>query len=533
MKRIILLLILSISGTLISCELTNFEFQENPNKLTPESVSPDYLLNDIQILFVRIMEDMAANSSKIMRYEGMMETYASNADNSALNSEWRNLYKLGISANKLESLAEKSNKLNFHRGISHLLKAYCFTTMVDFVGDIPLSEAFDPIGYPNPNVDSGAFIYNDALTEIDLAILDFKSDTPAPLNDLFYNGDREKWIKFANTLKLRLHVNKRLINASESKNAINDLLTVDNIIDSNSDDFQFSYSTSADPESRSPYFVKQYLNEGANDYLGNYFLWLLKDSKETRDPRLRYYIYRQALQSPGDLGFLRCSMDNLSPEGDYDFCYVGDFYWGRDHGDDEGIPPDGFYRSVFGIYPAGGSFDANNDMRASSSPNLGGAGILPLLLSSYANFLKAEAALTLETTGDPEMFLERGIRKSMQKVINFATVDSEFSSKSSDIDAYVAEVMDEYNSSSSKEEKLNIVVREYYLASFGNAIEAYNAYRRTGYPSNIQEPIINENIPFPRSFPYPEDAINTNLSLEVKPITVKVFWDNNPDGFVK
>ena len=32
-------------------------------------------------------------------------------------------------------------------------------------------------------------------------------------------------------------------------------------------------------------------------------------------------------------------------------------YWGRDHGNDNGIPPDGFKRTLRGVYPAGGAFD--------------------------------------------------------------------------------------------------------------------------------------------------------------------------------
>jgi hypothetical protein len=34
--------------------------------------------------------------------------------------------------------------------------------------------------------------------------------------------------------------------------------------------------------------------------------------------------------------------------------------------------------------------------------------------------------------------------------------------------------------------KLELIIKEYFLAAWGNGIEPYNAYRRTGYPSNFQ-----------------------------------------------
>jgi hypothetical protein len=72
------------------------------------------------------------------------------------------------------------------------------------------------------------------------------------------------------------------------------------------------------------------------------------------------------------------------------YCMAGDGYFGRDHGDPSGIPPDGQYRTAWGIYPAGGDFDALavNTGAASSvqasqvtltgTPGARGAGIHPI-----------------------------------------------------------------------------------------------------------------------------------------------------------
>ena len=191
--------------------------------------------------------------------------------------------------------------------------------------------------------------------------------------------------------------------------AISGLLS-ENIIDTDDEDFQFNYSTSsASPESRSPIFQGNYAN-GAGFYMSNGFLDMLNAGDgeapfvETgiADPRLRYYIYRQKNAGPSGSNLTLCLVNDI-----YDYCYVGNFYWGRDHGDDEGIPNDGTRRSTWGVYPGGGAFDNNQFNRSDSSnytPTLDGAGINPIFLSSFTHFALAEAGLDLGVGVDSRAF---------------------------------------------------------------------------------------------------------------------------------
>ena len=252
----------------------------------------------------------------------------------------------------------------------------------------------------------------------------------------------------------------------------------------------------------------------------------------TPDPRARYYIYRQTTQAPNT------NPSNLPCAGDgrYEYCYVGNLYWGRDHADDAGIPNDTALRTTFGVYPAGGAFDADQLSRGATTTNMGGAGIQPIYLSSFTHFALAEAALTLGTSGNAANLLEEGIRLSMDKVTNFPTIPTtnpttgeDFAATAADINDYVSRVMTEYNAAST-EGKLAIISREYYLAAFGCSPEAYNTYRRTGYP-NLQDPIIPAG-PFPRNFRYPGGEVATNPNIGQQALTKTVFWDNNPSGFI-
>lgn len=68
----------------------------------------------------------------------------------------------------------------------------------------------------------------------------------------------------------------------------------------------------------------------------------------------------------------------------------------------------------------------------------------------------------------------------------------------------------------------------------GNGIEAYNTYRRTGKPDNIQ-PAVELNDPgiFVRSHWYPGASANNNQNITQKDnVETPVFWDNNPANHI-
>lgn len=67
-----------------------------------------------------------------------------------------------------------------------------------------------------------------------------------------------------------------------------------------------------------------------------------------------------------------------------------------------------------------------------------------------------------------------------------------------------------------------------FIASWGNGVEPYNNYRRTGMPLNIQPTQSSAPGAFIRSFKYPSVAIDNNTNISSKPNqAVKVFWDLN------
>jgi len=215
-------------------------------------------------------------------------------------------------------------------------------------------------------------------------------------------------------------------------------------------------------------------------------------------------------------------------------------YWGRNHLDDDGIPPDDAFRTLHGTYPVGGPFDDDSFRNVSGSgainEGLVGAGISPILMSSYTYFMLAEAALTLNTTGNARDYLETGIRQSIGTVVNFGASlasGTGYEPTTAAIDNHIAEILANYDAGDNTD-KLRIIVEQYFIALWCNGIEAYNTYRRTGQPDNLTPAFTTPDPgPFLRSMWYSQTAAdsNTNIVQKSAPST-PVFWDTNADGFV-
>ena len=104
------------------------------------------------------------------------------------------------------ALADKKGSTT-HKGIFKIFRSLLFSFMTDFYGDIYYSEALKGReGILYPKYDKQADIYTGLLKELDEANTMIKEGTE-PISetyDLMYAGDKVKWQKFANSLKLRL-----------------------------------------------------------------------------------------------------------------------------------------------------------------------------------------------------------------------------------------------------------------------------------------------------------------------------------------
>jgi hypothetical protein len=551
------------AGTMVllllhACETTNLDLQDDPFELTQGSANANFVLNTVTATFAQQHFTFSGISEPFVRHNHLFGTYANSAPSGTMNQVWQQTYQITSNLNFLENLAGADNPQ--HIGVGQIVEAFAYVNLVDFIGTAVYSEAVNP-AFPEPSLDDGASIYDAMYDQLDEAISNLNKENAIAFEDLFFDGDPQKWIKLANSLKLRMIVQSKLVATSDRISDLNSIIAGGNYITSAADDFQVLFGTSeTNPDNRHPYFQQQYAagNNAGNVYQNNDFMNLMLNTKSSRDPRTPYYFYRQDLNDPPAEDYDHCTSRFV-------YCYLGGGYDGRDHGDDEGIENDGEQRVAYGIYPGGGAYDAAGTQaeeiavatasydassgvtlaehirthlstvngNTANSSNLGGAGVGPFLTASFIHFLRAEASLPtpygLGATGNSAQLLETAIQMSMDKVVDFSGI----AMNPVDVEDYIDEVMTEFNAASG-EGQLAIIAREYYIASFGNSVEAYNLYRRTGYP-DLQTHVLPSGGDFPRSFFLPSSEVGTNPNPDFddqKKLTDQVFWDTNPAGFI-
>ncbi|CAN5264203.1 SusD/RagB family nutrient-binding outer membrane lipoprotein [soil metagenome] len=542
-----------------SCKKFNDSYDallNDPNATVPSSADADLFLNAVQLNFKSFYGEASNFGAEVTRMQHMYGPNYQNAYSAeSFDGLWTTAYT-GIfkNANAMIPIALAQKKYT-HVGMAQIMKAYTMFTLVDYFGNVPYSEANQGINITNPKADSGRNVYNAALVLLDSAIANLKKPADKyPTNDLFYTGSNNstKWITVAKTLKLKAFFQMIATSPTPSpladkdaiKTKINALIAENDLINNESQNFVFKFSTKDNsPDSRHPKFVNNYAgSSGVSDYLANYFMSLMNDELNG-DPRMRYYFYRQtedifaAIPDETTLAFTIPCVYRDAPPGYNPYCIVGTGYLGRDHGNAEGIPPDGKYRATFGIYPAGGEFDADQFSPTNASMGAKGAGIYPIWMSSYTDLLQAQAAFILGTTGDVRSLLLSGVNKSITTVMNYpATVgyvpDPAAVPRATQITNYNTLIGRLYDRVVN--ERLDLLSKEYMIALWGNGIESYNQYRRLALPGNLQPLLLPSTTNFIRSFKYPAVCVNLNQNIKQKTeTTVKVFWDVNPDNLYK
>lgn len=600
-----------------SCTL---DLLEDPNAVQPNESLPSLQLNSMQRSLAVLFQPASTFGMQMTRLQNVGSSLYDRATTPEdMNGMWGTAYaNLLMDAN---ALIKSSDAVGYarHAGMSRIIEAYVLLLLVDYFGDVPYSKAFAGSANFNPGVDPQTALYDHVITSLDKAKVDLRTGlttaNPAgylnpitpPITDLYYNNDYGKWIRLANTLKLKVFLNKRLIDVTGSTTAINALIAetpvatattgTGGFISAANENFVFRYGlTTADPDGRHPRFIANYPAGGGN-YMSNWLIWHMfhgYDAVSTTvpnvsqgDPRMRFYFYRQALSNSTDINEIRCitqnvpshypsstgasggfidnstagrppmgvgaahpTMDATDPAWTRTFCYPTNIgYWGRDHVDPQGIPPDGLLRTAWGVYPAGGRFDANNGAGVTAAVGQRGAGFQPIMMRSFVQFMLSEAALFLGTTGDARTHFQNGIQNSLDDVRTWATTGTfgttatpaapveavigtfyPAGNYTTDRNNYVAAALAAYDDrlTVSPSAAMNYVAREYWIAAYGNGVEAYNLYRRTGQPSGMQ-PVVNPTPgDFPRSFWYPANSANLNSSIDQKPnLTIRVFWDTN------
>ena len=444
-----------------------------------------------------------------------------------------------------------------YAGIAKILKAYTFSVLVDVFGDVPFSEANKlKQGIIYPKFDDDADIYDSLFVIINSGIDDLNNTTALNAqkpgtDDLIYGGSVTKWVKAANTLKLKMYTQIRKVkNVSAEVTA----LLAQPLISQANESFLIPYGPNGATDDRNPGFFTYFATQRSN-HVSPWFYEILKGYNTNiltgnPDPRLPYYIYNQ-------VNATQASRDGNQTEyrdGPFVSIYFGSVGPDRDRTQQNTI-------SLFGIYPVGGKYD---DGSATIATGSSGTGAAPHRMITYADrlYLEAELMNAGVITGNAKTKLEAAVRESFRQV-DFVitqhvkptqTVPLVYNATAaSPMEVYIGKVMNEYDAATSDARRLEIIMTQKWLSNIGNAVDQYTDIRRTGYPvvfnpadpamapgGKVQPPIngdpINpgaqKSVPvqltktFPFSLPWYQTELETNPNApdQKNPGTYKIFW---------
>jgi len=202
-----------------------------------------------------------------------------------------------------DELAAKPNKL----AIIELLNVYAFQQLVDIFGDVPYEEALD-IENISPAYDDAATIYADLISRAQAAVNALDPDLGSfGEADLIYEGDVASWIKFGNTLLVKLGITIADVNAAASESAIAAGLA-GGVFESNDDNALFPYQP-ASPNYNPMY--EDLVASGRKDFvIANTFVDALDTLQDPR--RLSFYTF-----APDTTAYIGGPYGETSPFGSY------------------------------------------------------------------------------------------------------------------------------------------------------------------------------------------------------------------------
>lgn len=451
-----------------------------------------------------------------------------------ISQAWPNLYAGALQ--DIEIMIGKAEERESwgYLGIAQTLKALTYSALVDIWGKAVYTQFGQGSENAFPIYDDGEAVYAQLFLLLDEATTNLsKTGGEAVTGDLIYGGNLANWRRFANSLKLKLYNTVQGTTLYDAAK-VDAIIAADDMQEGVDDGFKLLYGASNNPENRNPLYRQDYVDNNSNN-IDPYF-WLIMEGDPSNpefnsllsgihDPRVPYYFYNQL-------------NDDETPQNKTTTAVWGNFLsiWFASFNID---PNEGFdqgqSQTLIGLYPAGGAYDdgsgVTGGVAAGQNPGLGGAGYQRIYPTFAHLYTRAELSLTKGASGDPRDLFEEAMLSSFAEVNEIAGIAGVPVIEEDDITDYIDAVLALYDAASSAG-KLELLITEKWIASFGYSVDSYTDYRRTGYPimfdpntDNNPFTILNRNYPVSLLYYVPDHEINPNAGPQRNPSTDKVFWD--------
>ncbi|KQB41479.1 SusD/RagB family nutrient-binding outer membrane lipoprotein [Flavobacterium aquidurense] len=363
-----------------------------------------------------------------------------------------------------------------------ILTVYTYQILVDTYGDVPYSEALKGSGNYLPKYDKAVDIYKDLIVRLNASITNIDVSQPAFGDaDVIYKDKLSAWVKFANSIKLKLGIN---LKASGLESAIADAAIIsgsEGAFTSNKDNAKLPYMTNL--PNTNPLYVDMVFS-GRNDFV-------------VAKPFVDALV---TLNDPRKTVYFRPTYKDTDPVTK------------------ELITITGYKGGIVGSKNSQSRFTHASD--TIKAPDFSGT----LLDYAEVEFLRAEAAgRGVAVSGDIATHYETAIKASMQDW-GISTVDA---------DAYLAQPAVAYATATGTWQQK--VGEQAWYALFNRGFEGWTSTRRLNFP--VLTPPANADaaaggqVPSRMAYPIREQTLNaTNYNAAASSIggdklSTKIFWD--------
>jgi hypothetical protein len=411
---------------------------------------------------------------------------------------------------------------------AQIMKAYDFQMLVDTYNKVPYFEALKGADNLQPKYDDGEAIYKDLADKLDAAIATLKTGTTTGIfttSDVLFKGHLDLWQQFANTIKLRLIIRagSKVTFTNPTLDATVGFLTTDALVNP-------GYTKTIGKQN--PYWDRWAFSEtgavrgAANVYVASPWILTFFNGTKISDPARGKAIFFgwDGTNAPSNqLGNTSASAVKApTPAFFYTF-------------QDVGTSVQGSGNTGHGVFK-------------------GETAGQPLMLAAESYFLQAEGAVKgIIPGGDAKTLFNDGINASFTYLYKNATgaivgdADGDYAAyKTNNANNYLV-AFDTYTISTTPttvtratttDEKIEAIIDQKYIALaylFGG--EAWNEFRRTGYPaitgntptttfaSTVSVSTAPNRLPTRILYPVSEYSFNSsNVPSNVNPFSDKIFW---------
>lgn len=363
-----------------------------------------------------------------------------------------------------------------------ILMVYTFQVLVDTYGDVPYTEALKGSGNYLPKYDKAVDIYKDLIVRLnnDIASID-TSESAFGDAEVIYKDDLDAWVKFANSIKLKLGIN---LKASGLEGAIADATIISGAagaFTSNADNAKLPYMLNL--PNTNPLYVDMVFS-GRNDFV-------------VAKPFVDALV---ALNDPRKTAYFKPTYRDTDP-------VTGDL-----------ITITGYRGGIVGVKNSQSRYThASNKIKA---PDFSGT----LLDYAEVEFLLAEASgRGVAVGGSIASHYEAAVRASMQ----------DWGISSADADTYLSQPAVAYATATGTWQQK--VGEQAWYALFNRGFEGWTSTRRLNFP--VLTPAANADaaaegqVPSRMAYPIREQTLNAtnynaaSTSIGGDKLSTKIFWD--------